>query len=103
MSEPPRPIQPCRIVWQGIPIDVTYEANWLSMDGDGVTAHLEVRAENRRRLPFTETGYRSHFLPRGIVEAAGGSAAYVLAWLEEAAQSEDWRQYRNAESQLSLF
>jgi hypothetical protein len=50
-------------------------------------------------LPFTETGYRSHFLGPGIVEEAGGPAAYVRAWLDHAAQSPKWRKQQTAARQ----
>jgi hypothetical protein len=62
-----------------------------------------VEAENRQRLPITETGYRSYFLHPDEVEAAGGPAAYVLAWLGEEAQSPKWKRHVEASRQLSLF
>ena len=99
-----RNIQPCHITWRGISITVTYEANWLNMARHGAPiAHLAVEAENRQRLPFTETGYRSHFLHPDSVEAAGGPATYVLAWLDEAAGSPEWQRHVEASRQLALF
>ena len=55
------------------------------------------------QIPITETGYRSHFSPSGIVEEHGGPEAYVLAWLDHAAQSDAWKQKAEAARQLSLF
>ncbi|HEY1612097.1 MAG TPA: hypothetical protein VGF97_00210 [Rhizomicrobium sp.] len=58
--------------WQGITVSVSYEPDWRGMDA---TAHLEIQliAPDWQVLPITETGYRSHFLPRGIVEEEGGA------------------------------
>jgi hypothetical protein len=69
------------------------------------TAHLEVQrvAPEWAMLPITETGYRSHFLPRGTAENAGGPVAYVKAWLEEAAKAPDWKRREAASRQPSLF
>ena len=54
-------------------------------------------------LPVTETGYRSHFLAQGVVEGAGGSAAYAIAWLDAAAKGPAWRRQQEAVRQLCLF
>ncbi len=70
---------------------------------DLFVAHLTVQAENKQRLPFTETGYRSPFLHPDSVEAAGGPDAYVLAWLDHAAGSTEWKRYIEASRQFSLF
>jgi hypothetical protein len=59
------------------------------------TAHLEIVTEDRRPHPISETGYRSHFTPRQVVEEAGGLEAFVRAWLEEVDDGEP--------VQLSLF
>jgi hypothetical protein len=88
--------------WRGITIDVIFEPEWLGM---AYTSHLQVRsvAPERAVLPVTETGYRSHFLPIGTVEALGGPEIYVLDWLDETARSEEWKAIENAQRQLSLF
>jgi hypothetical protein len=54
-------------------------------------------------LPFTQTGYRSHFLHPDEVEAEGGPAAYVTAWLNAAAKERDWKAVQAATQQLDLF
>jgi hypothetical protein len=94
--------------WQGIALAVIYEANWLGLNGrfpEFARAHLEVRAvrPDGAKLPITETGYRSHFVPPGDVVEAGGPVAYVLTWLDTAAQSVDWRRHVVTGQQLSLF
>lgn len=60
-------------------------------------------APERAKLPITETGYRSHFLSKGVVEAAGGPTACVTAWLDEAAKSKAWQRHEAESRQLSLF
>jgi len=88
--------------WRGVTIEIGYEAEWL---GGNLQAHLELRVRHPEGalLPVTETGYRSHFLSRQIVEEAGGPAAFVTAWLDEAAESNSWRAGELARRQLSLF
>lgn len=89
------------IDWQGITLSVTYDPAAFG----GVTSHLQVQsiAPERARLPITETGYRSHFLPPGCVEQAGGPHAYVSAWLEQASNSLEWQKYLEQSRQGSLF
>jgi len=90
-----------RMTWQGIEIELTYEPNkWQ------VVAHLEVRSINpdRAPLPISETGYRSHFHPKGTVEQTEGTLVeQVTAWLDEAAKSKAWKKYVEDSRQLSLF
>lgn len=89
------------MTWRGIAIEVRFHADWL----DGYMAHLDIyaRSPERAPLPMTETGYKSHFLDIGEVEAAGGPVAYVTAWLEQEANSDDWREREESTRQMSLF
>jgi hypothetical protein len=99
--EKERHIVTIAIDWQGIALSVSYEAEWL---GKGACiAHLQVLTPDRRPLPITETGYRSHFVPLGEVEAAGGPVAYVFAWLDEEASNDEWRSHVETTRQGSLF
>lgn len=93
------------IVWQGITIEISYEANWLNMDGPYSTAHLEIRATDpdRAPLPMTETGYRSHFANPAEIDAAGGPVRFVQEWLAHEAQSKAWKDHEAAARQYSLF
>lgn len=93
------------LVWEGVTLSITYEPSWLAISEDYGPAHLAVHvvAPERAPLPITETGYRSHFLARGLVEEAGGPVAYVRAWLDEAAQEPEWKQAQARRAQLSLF
>jgi hypothetical protein len=90
------------IEWQGIALSVSYEPNWL---GCGYTAHLQIQTAvpEHAPLPVTETGYRSLFLPMGIVEEVGGAEAYVRLWLDEAARSREWKEHQERSRQYSLF
>jgi hypothetical protein len=97
-----------RFDWQGVSVSVSYEADWLGMSkslGQFATAHLEIEAVDppKHPLPVTETGYRSLFVARGVVEQAGGAVAYTLAWLDQAAKAPAWKRQREAARQLSLF
>ncbi|GEC36479.1 hypothetical protein JOH52_000818 [Sinorhizobium meliloti] len=100
-----RSIETHTIVWRGLTIEVRYEAQWLGTDGPFSTAHLEVDVKwpERRPLPFTETGYRSHFTPASEIDDAGGPVAFVEAWLEKAAQSTQWKKREEAARQMTLF
>jgi hypothetical protein len=92
--------------WAGLLIEVRYSPDWL--ESYCVTygyplAHLEIKTVNREPLPVTETGYRSHFDRADNIEAEGGPVAYVLAWLDHAAQSQEWKQAVQKRQQLTLF
>lgn len=78
------------------------EAGWLP-HLDFATAHLEVRSETGEPLPISETGYRSHFLPREAVEEYGGPVEFVKAWLDHDAAKPAWKKYVQERRQLSLF
>jgi hypothetical protein len=97
-----------RLDWQGIIISVAYEADWLGLAtkfGDVSNAHLEIEAvtPGRAVLPITDTGYRSQFLSRTLIEQAGGPVAYAKAWLDEAAKAPAWKRREETSRQLSLF
>ena len=69
-------------------------------------AHLQVKSIDPPRvpLPITESGYRSHFCPCGMVEERGGDVvAQVKAWLDEEARSPNWKAYLVASRQGDLF
>jgi hypothetical protein len=89
------------IDWQGIALSVSFEAEWLG--AGACIAHLQVETARRDALPITRTGYLSHFLPLGEVEAAGGPAAYVRAWLDQEASCEEWRSHLDKVRQGTLF
>lgn len=92
------------LTWRRIDIQIDFKASTFEAYKQtyGVAlAHIEVKADER--LPFTETGYRSMFLPLPEVESYGGVTAFVEAWLEDAAQSKAWKKYDQDRQQLRLF
>jgi len=107
-APPPREVIEEGLIWNGTRIAVTYEPDWLrSSRGhpEYATSHLAIQSvePENEPLPITETGYRSHFLPPGIVEEQGGPAAYVRAWLDAEAQTSAWRKSWERRRQLLLF
>jgi hypothetical protein len=105
------PTETHNAIWEGTSLQITWSPRWFeSKRVDYAIAHLEVQSDPREPLPITETGYRSHFLPRETVEAYGGPVEYTLAWLRHEADTPAWRQYRREQQklleeqrQLSLF
>lgn len=81
--------------WRGIAMTVTFTPKRF-----GMADHIEIKAANKRPLPVTETGYRSHFMEAGTVAEHGGALAFVIAWLDHEAERTGWR---DAPQQLSLF
>jgi hypothetical protein len=95
-------------VWRGITISVSFDPDWLQLgehDPHYGVSHLTINviAPEKAPLPITETGYRSQFVETGVVEAKGGPAAYVLAWLDEAATNRKWKLAEAKWRQLDLF
>jgi hypothetical protein len=93
--------QTYRFDWNGIEIEAVY-----TPEGYGPYAHLEIRSINPERtpLPMTETGYKSHFHPQGMIEAhEGGVIGQVTAWLDEEAQKPEWQTHLEANRQGCLF
>ncbi len=66
--------------WRGIVISVTLEKQRF-------VDHLQIETIEPARapLPITKTGYRSHFIPKDLVEQAGGPTTFVEDWLNAAA------------------
>ncbi|MEI4195898.1 hypothetical protein [Roseovarius sp. E0-M6] len=93
-----------RIDWEGIALSVRWTPQWLGIDIDGQqVAHLELISDERVPLSMTETGYRSHFTSRELVETEGGPVAFVKKWLDVEAMSDEWKAHEDAARQLSLF
>lgn len=88
------------LIWNGIKIMVIHTPGYCKhMEID----HIELHAEDRQRLPVSETGYRSHFLHESQVEPYGSALAYVQAWLDNEAMKPEWRAYVENARQLNLF
>jgi hypothetical protein len=91
------------IDWEGIALLIKWCPRWHGASDDFQIAHLEIYSADRQPLPITETGYRSRFIDRSIVEALGGPVAFTRAWLDEEAASPAWKVHVSASRQLSLF
>ncbi len=94
------------IQWQGIEIEIRYCPSWSEsyerIYGSRM-AHLEVVQPGGDPLPFTETGYRSHFTPADDIEGAGGPVAYVGLWLDWAGKDPAWQAAQRLARQLVLL
>ena len=80
-----------QVDWRGTLLIVRWCPDWLGGD----TAHLEIVTPDRTPHPISQTGYRSHFCPKEVVDDASGPVAFVTAWLEQADDGQP--------AQLSLF
>jgi hypothetical protein len=78
---------------------VTYQPNWMPDTG-----HFEFRSphEPARRIPVSETGYRSHFASMEDVEAASSPQDYAREVVLEILQSSR-KPAREESNQLPLF
>ncbi len=85
------------LTWHGIEVETSCKFAY-PIDG---FCHIEVRCDER--LPITETGYKSHFMPMVALDGFESHTTYVAAWLEHAAQSKDWQRYVESRRQGDLF
>ena len=93
--------QTYEIEWQGIRICIRYvPVKW------SVISHIEIESIEPARapLPVTPTGYLSHHIPIGSVEAEFDNVAdCILSWLDECSQSAEWRAQVEKSAQGELF
>jgi hypothetical protein len=87
-----------RIVVEAQPMAVSYEPRWM-----GDMAMFEFRSPHRppRRIPVSETGYRSHYASMEEVEAAKSPQDFALE--EARAILRSMCQRREDPKQLPLF
>ena len=90
------------LIWRGIKIMIHYKSNYFDSTRASI-AHFDITTENSVPLPFTETGYRSHFLNASELEEYETPTDFVKAWLEETAKSKKWKEQERKQNQLSLF
>lgn len=88
-----------RLDWLGFEIEVRYCPSWLVSGA----AHIEVECLTGDPLPITSTGYRSHFTRPENIEAEGGPAAFVQAWLDQEASNAGWKKADADRRQMCLF
>lgn len=89
-----------RVTWRGIGLEVRHCANWCAMVA---MDHIEIVSAERVPLPITGTGYKSHFISPKRVAEIGTPVEYVMAWLDHAAESAEWRKTELETRQLSVF
>lgn len=84
-----------------IRIRVTHARDYLASGTD----HVETQSIKPRkaRLPITETGYRSHFIPPLELMNAGGPVTFVKAWLDQEAKGTSWMKAALRQAQGDLF
>ena len=99
-------IQIFNIIWQGIPITITFNPDWQSVYrkyyGYAMT-HTVIQRDDGGRFPMTGTGYRSHFMDERHLEGYTDIVAYVIARLIHEAQSKSWKTNLADQNQLKLF
>lgn len=90
-----------RFTWQGIEIEATYcPLRWK------VIAHLGIESVSPHRapLPISESGYQSWFHQPRTIENSGLSVEdFVIAVLDEAAASPEWKAHQETSRQGTLF
>ena len=91
------------LTWRGIKIMIHYKSNYFDSKKSSSIAHLDITTEKRVPLPFTESGYRSHFFHANELEEYATPTDFVKAWLEETAKSKKWKEQERKQNQLSLF
>jgi len=95
------------LIWQSFEIEVRYDPdafNLTRQDREAM-AHVEIHTikPEKAPLPITETGYRSHFTPKGNIDEYDSVVEFVRMWLDHEAQSEEWRIAQENARQMSLF
>lgn len=93
--------------WQGIELQIWHNPAYclnVNTQGDDM-AHIQVRVTSplKAALPFSNTGYRSHFTVQAAIDEFGDPVAYVRAWLEHAALDAKWLARPVAHGQLSFL
>jgi hypothetical protein len=79
------PVQTIRFTWCGLPVSVDYCPDYCEAYKDAqrqALYHIEIRSDEGRPLPMSETGYRSAFVASSVIEEWGGVEAYVRGWLD---------------------
>ncbi len=95
------------LIWQSFEVEVRYDPDPFSLASrhQEAMAHVEIHTiqPEKAPLPITETGYRSHFTPKGNIDEYDSAVEFVKAWLDHEAQSEEWRIVQENARQLCLF
>lgn len=87
------------ITWEGRTIRLSYLPNKYS-----AIDHLEIRVDDLRPIPITETGYKSHYFgPCDPALKIDEIIDLVRNWIECEAKSEKWRTAEATRRQGALF
>lgn len=92
-----------RLIWHEYLIEeVSHTSDWCGQIG---LHHVSITclSPDRAALPFTDTGYKAHFLHGDNIMRAGGAVAYVKAWLNNGAKGADWIAKRESDRQRTHF
>lgn len=89
------------VMWNGISIQVIFDPDPHGR-ADGY-AHLEVQAQNREPLPIAETGYRAIIIRTEAMDDYGGPVHFVSSWLDELADTREWKAAQADRRQGRLF
>jgi hypothetical protein len=93
-----------RLLIEGQEMLVTYDPDWS--DGEFAVGHFEFRSpyEPPRRIPVSETGYRSHFAAMEDIEACESAEEYARLFVAMMLDQPSKAKSRKEESgQLKLF
>jgi hypothetical protein len=83
---------------------VSYEPNWS--DGEFACGHFEFRSpyDPPRRIPVSETGYRSHFVSMAEIAQYAKPEDYVIEFVRATLQDQSKSGDRHSSpEQLTLF
>ena len=87
-----------KIEWRNRALTVRYfPSRW-----NGSCDHIEIESDNGISLPITETGYKSHFVPKGTVTSENVCDA-VIDWLDREASKQGWKDHEANARQMNLF
>ena len=90
-----------KLVWRHAACRVRHTRDYISTGWSHI--ELVLVSPKGAPLPITSTGYLSHFLDEAELAAAGGPAAFFLAWLDREARSKTWHRAEFAWRQGDLF
>jgi hypothetical protein len=87
--------------WRGILIEIRYRPPFAHFYRKHPIAYLEVVSVEPKGvpLPITKTGYVSLVVEGIRIEAAGGPASCVRAWLDHDAEAGEWNRRRSGLSE----
>lgn len=90
-----------KFTWRDVEMTATHTPDYISAGW----SHLELRVikPKGKPVPITSTGYLSHFLDEDLLKAAGGPAAFFLAWLDRDADTKAYNIALAKWQQLDLF